>query len=191
MNTHSALFTWIRNSCRARQEQSSWQQLQAPPVYKWHHLTLVMFQLRRTLTPHTTHLAAKIQCTYMKDSYLDASTPLTVTGKVDMYSIFTLKSCKVSGNSGEWQFIYEHHLQNHRTVCQVSRSAWVSTPLSANSEECRLTPTLTLELLTSTKMGDQDFSCAIHRPRVGDDTPSSFCFIMLTHIHIHTHVHSG
>jgi len=33
-----------------------------------------------------------------------------------------------------------------------------------HSEECKLTPTLTFDLLTSNKMDDQDLSCTIHLP---------------------------
>jgi len=35
-----------------------------------------------------------------------------------------------------------------------------------HSEECKLTPTLTIDLLTSNKMGDRALSCTIHLPYI-------------------------
>jgi len=51
-----------------------------------------------------------------------------------------------------------------------------------HSEECKLTPTLMFDLLTSNKMDDQDLSMYYYPPvTFGDDMSSGFCFRMLTY----------
>jgi len=42
-------------------------------------------------------------------------------------------------------------------------------------DECKLPPSLTFDLLTSNEIGDQDLSCTMHLPSLGDDVSSSFC----------------
>jgi len=43
-----------------------------------------------------------------------------------------------------------------------------------HSEECRLTSTLTFDLLTSNKIGDQDLSCTIYLPSLVMISPVVF-----------------
>jgi len=59
-----------------------------------------------------------------------------------------------------------------------------------HSQECKLTPTLTFDLLTSNKIGDQDLSCTAHLPSLVMICPLVFV-LECWHTHIHTYVQSG
>jgi len=57
-----------------------------------------------------------------------------------------------------------------------------------HSEECKLMPTLTFDLLTWKKIGDQDLLCIIQWRRL--DICKVVFVVVFTHIHTHAHTHT-
>jgi len=81
----------------------------------------------------------------------------------------------IGENSLSSKFSYYNRSQTATKDNQYKLEDW-------HSEECKLPPTLTLDLLTSNKMGDQDMSYTIHLPYI-----QSKCFWSRTLIRIHRH----